>query len=89
MTEHTELCSISYKNLKNLKKYIFTYVYIQLDHFAVYIKVIQHCQSVVNQICCCCPVAQSRLTLCDPTDCSTPSFPALHHLPEFAQTHVH
>ena len=24
-----------------------------------------------------------------PMDCSTPSFPALHHLPEFAQTHVH
>ena len=22
-------------------------------------------------------------------DCSTPSFPAFHHLPEFAQTHVH
>ena len=21
-------------------------------------------------------------------DCSTPGFPALHHLPEFAQTHV-
>ena len=22
-------------------------------------------------------------------DCSTPGFPVLHHLPEFAQTHVH
>ena len=22
-------------------------------------------------------------------DCSTPNFPVLHHLPEFAQTHVH
>ena len=29
------------------------------------------------------------LTLCDPTDCSTPGFLVLHHLPEFAQTHVH
>ena len=28
-------------------------------------------------------------TLCDPMDCSTPTFPVLHHLPEFAQTHVH
>ena len=28
-------------------------------------------------------------TLCDPMDCSTPGFPVLHHLPEFAQTHVH
>ena len=24
-----------------------------------------------------------------PQDCSTPGFPFLHHLPEFAQTHVH
>ena len=38
---------------------------------------------------CCCSVAQSCLILCDPTDCSTPGFPVLHHLPEFAQTHVH
>ena len=25
----------------------------------------------------------------DPMDCSTPGFPVLHHLPEFAQTHAH
>ena len=24
---------------------------------------------------------------CDPTDCSTPGFPVLHHLPELAETH--
>ena len=29
------------------------------------------------------------LTLCDPMDCSTPSFPVHHQLPEFTQTHVH
>ena len=34
-------------------------------------------------------VAQSCSTLCDPMDCSTPSFPVLHHLLELAQTHVH
>ena len=28
-------------------------------------------------------------TLCNPMDCSTPGFPLLHGLPEFAQTHVH
>ena len=39
--------------------------------------------------CCCCSVAQSCLTLCDPMDCSTPAFLGLHYLPEFAQTHVH
>ena len=34
-------------------------------------------------------VSQSRPNLCDPMDCSTLGFPVLHHLPEFAQTHVH
>ena len=33
----------------------------------------------------CCSVAQ---TLCDPEDCSSPGFPVLHCLPEFAQTHI-
>ena len=32
-------------------------------------------------------VTQSCPTLCNPTDCSTPGFPVLHHLPQFAQTH--
>ena len=34
-------------------------------------------------------VTQSCPTLCDPMDCSTPSFPVHHRLPEFIQTHVH
>ena len=34
-------------------------------------------------------LAKSCPTLCDPMDCSTPGFPVLHYLPEFAQTHVH
>ena len=37
----------------------------------------------------CCLVAQSYPTLCNAVDCSTPGFPAHHHLPAFAQTHVH
>ena len=37
-------------------------------------------QSSVTQLC---------PTLCDPMDCSMPSFPVLHYLPEFAQIHVH
>ena len=37
----------------------------------------------------CCSVAQSCLTLCDPMDCSTPGLPVTHHLPKFAQVHVH
>ena len=34
-------------------------------------------------------VAQSCPTLCDPMNCSTPGLSVHHHLPEFAQTHVH
>ena len=34
-------------------------------------------------------VSQSCLTLCDPTNCSTPGFPVHHQLPELAQAHVH
>ena len=38
---------------------------------------------------CCYSVAQSCPILCNPMDCSKPGFPVLHHLLEFAQTHVH
>ena len=37
----------------------------------------------------CCSVAQSCPTLCNPMDCNTPGFPVRHHLPKFAQVHVH
>ena len=38
---------------------------------------------------CCCSVAQSCPTLCNPRDCSRPGSSVHHYLPEFAQTHVH
>ena len=31
----------------------------------------------------------SRARLCDPMNCSTPGLPEPHHLPEYAQVHVH
>jgi len=34
-------------------------------------------------------VSQSRLTLCNPMNCSMPGLPVHHHLVEFTQTHVH
>ena len=37
----------------------------------------------------CCLVAKSCPTLYDPMDCSTPGFPVLYCLLEFAQIHVH
>ena len=36
-----------------------------------------------------CSVTKLCPTLCDPMNCSTPGFPVLRYLPEFAQTHVH
>ena len=36
-----------------------------------------------------CLVGKSCPTLCDSMNCSTPGFAVLHHLLEFAQTHVH
>ena len=36
-----------------------------------------------------CSVTKSCPTLCDPMDCSTPGFPVLHSLSEFAYVHVH
>ena len=38
---------------------------------------------------CCYSDAKSCPNLWEPLDCSIPSFPVLHYLPEFAQTHVH
>ena len=37
----------------------------------------------------CCAVTLLCPTLCHHMDCSTPGFSVLHHLPEFAQAHVH
>ena len=38
---------------------------------------------------CCCSVIESCPSLCDPMEGSMLGFPVLHHLPEFAQTHIH
>ena len=36
-----------------------------------------------------CLVVHSCLTLCNPMDCSMPGLSVPHHLPKFAQVHVH
>ena len=38
---------------------------------------------------CYCSVPKSRLTLRGPVDCSTPGFPVLHYLLEFAQVQIY
>ena len=55
--------------------YIFSYNPIPLCLF---------CCSNCLSFCWFCSVAQSCLSLCDPMDCSTPGFPVLHCLLEFA-----
>ena len=42
-----------------------------------------------KRVVCCCSVAKSHVTNCDPMDCSMPGFTVLHYLLEFEQTHVH
>ena len=43
---------------------------------------------IIHMVCCCCSVLRLCPTLWDPIICSTPDFPILHFLTEFAQTHV-
>ena len=45
--------------------------------------------SLDSRFLCCCSVAKSCTSLCDHVNCSTPGFPVLPHLPEFAQIRVH
>ena len=61
-------------------------VYVWLSPFTVYPKLSQHCLLAVSRFS---SVAQSCLTLCNSTDCSTPGFPVHHQLLEPIQTHVH
>ena len=49
----------------------------------------ENIQGAPGALCCSCSVTQSCPSLCDPMDCSTPGLPVLHHLLEFAQTHIH
>ena len=60
-------------------------VFISLQVIKVKLLRTQLCSSVLFG---CCSVAQSCPTLWDPTECSTPGFPAHHHLPELAQIHA-
>ena len=47
------------------------------------------CRGMYDGLYCCGSVAQACLTLCHLMHCSMPGFLLLHHLLEFAQTHVH
>ena len=62
-------------------------VFLNLVH--IHLKLLNDKDSCFWLSYCHCSVAKSCLTLGNPMDCSTPGFPVLHYLPEFAQTHVH
>ena len=52
-------------------------------------KIIDKFVRKIHVLCiCCCSFAKLCPTLCNPVDCTMPGFPVLHHLLEFAQTHV-
>ena len=59
--------------------------FISLHYCFVCLHSIHHSLTVYHQFS---SVAQSRPTLCDPMNCSTPGLPVHHQLPEFTQTHV-
>ena len=76
--------SLELFSLLYMLKYMFLEVLYQRCIYITFIFIL-----IVYVIFCCCSVAQSCHTLCDPMDCTTPGFPVLHHFPELSQTHVH
>ena len=54
-----------------------------------FLYVLKFHQHIVDLLCFCVSLFHLCPTLSNPMDCSTPGFPDLHYLPEFAQTHVH
>ena len=65
----------------------FIYAFMHQLFIPFHCKVFFHCVYVLLMLCCL--VAKLCSTLCNPMDCSTPNFPVLYYLPEFAQIHVH
>ena len=66
--------------------HIYTHVYI---HICVCVYIYMYIYIYIYISCQFSSVAQSYLTLCNPMDCSMPSFPIHHQLPELTQTRVH
>ena len=71
------------------------YVYHNVSHLHTFIRQSEQSWKGTSWYKCrdpahsCCSVTKLCLTLCDFMDCSTPGFPVLHCLPEFAQILVH
>ena len=85
----TKQYSFSFRESISVINYIYSNVITWLTALLRECKFHMSSNFVLCAHCCCCSVAQLCLTFCDPMDHSTPGFPVLHYLPEFAQTHVH
>ena len=54
----------------------------------IWINHMDHWTTRGTPYCCCCSVAKSCLTLCEPMDCNMQDTPVLHYLPEFAEVYA-
>ena len=72
-----------FKKLRSYQLFYFLYF------LGGFLKEISFYLKFINTLFCCCSFIQACPTLCNTMDCSTPGFPILHHLPQFAQIHVH
>ena len=71
--ELREIGKGDFKKIEDYQSYLFT----------------SHIEQSMFLYFACCSITKLYPTLGDPMDCSTPSFPVVHCLPEFAQTRVH
>ena len=70
---------------KHVDVCMYTHIHVHNTFMSIFIVCVYICTCVYI----CCSVIQLCPTLCNSVDCRTPVFPVLHHLLEFAQTHVH
>ena len=86
------------KQPKHWQHYILVRMYKNRNSYSRLTKKGKMTQSLWKRICqflrklsmlCFCSVTQSCLTLCDHMDCRRTGLSVPHHLPKFAQVHVH
>ena len=82
--------NLPYKIIVSRRKVIFGRFKYEKIHIAFLSEFLKFGDSYLNGISIIfSSVAQSCPILCDPMDCSMPSFPVHYQLPELTQTHVH
>ena len=85
---HWQTSSWTFKSFSSQGNAILYYLWLLL-FFLPFLVYLLQCLSSLSSTIQFSSVAQLCLTPCNPMDCSTPGFPVLHYLPEFAQTHIH